>query len=110
MNLFARAAVFLAITMSGLPGALADNYPMGECSLNADNSTIALVVSNGGATNYACSASCQYKITGQRPLQTFKCDYALGANTPEKTACDLEGGSANHFSEVRPTKFVCEPR
>ena len=109
MYLFARAAVFLAVTMSGLSGALADNHPTGECSLNADNSTIALLVSNGGDTNYACSASCQYKITGQRPVQTFKCNYALGADTPEKTACHLDGGSANHFSEVRPTKFVCEP-
>ena len=110
MKIFARAAIILAIAVSSITGALADNYPAGECSLNADSSTLTLVVSNGGDKSYACTASCQYKITGQRPLQTFGCNYALGANTPEKTACDLNGGSADYFSELRPTKFVCQPR
>lgn len=109
MKYLVRASVILAFAISGLP-AKADNYPTGECSLNSDSSTLTLVVSNGGDKSYACTASCQYKITGQRPLQTFGCNYALGANTPEKTACDLDGGSANYFSEVRPTKFVCQPR
>lgn len=110
MKFLAYASVCLAIAVSSLPAAYADNYPTGECSLNGDNSTITLLVSNGGDKSYACTASCQYKITGQRPLQTLSCNYALGANTTEKTACDLEGGSANYFSEIRPTKFVCQPR
>lgn len=110
MKFFAKAAILLAIAVSIVPAAYAENYPVGECALSSDRSTINLVVSNGGNKRYACTASCQYKITGQRPLQTFSCNYALSANTPGKIACDLEGGSANHFSEIRPTKFVCQPR
>lgn len=110
MKIFARAAVILAVAVSSITGAYADNYPTGECSLNDDSSTITLVVSNGGDQNFACTARCQYKVTGQRPLQTFTCNYALRANTPEKIACDLNGGSANYFSEIRPTNYVCQPR
>lgn len=103
-------AAVLAFTILGLSGAFADNYPMADCSLTPDNSTINLTTSNGGETRYACTATCQYKITGQRPLQTFSCNFALGANAPEKITCDLDGGSANYFAELRPTKFVCQPR
>ncbi|KFL24752.1 hypothetical protein JP75_12365 [Devosia riboflavina] len=109
MKILAYLSVIISIATSSISAAHAGNYPTGECSLNGDSSILSLVVSNGDGNSYACTASCQYKITGQRPLQTFACNYALGAGAPEKTACDLKGGSPNYFSEIRPTKFVCQP-
>ena len=106
-----RAAAVAFITLSSLSAAVAlDGYPAAQCGFNADKSSLVLTVSNGGDKAYACSASCQYTVTGQRPLQTFSCNYSLGASTAEKTACDLDGSGPGHFNEVRPTRFVCQPR
>ena len=107
------AATFIAIagmTFGVHSSAAIEGFPEAECNFNADKSSIALTVSNSGAGNYACSASCQYTISGQRALQTLSCNYSLPGNTDEKTACDLDGKGPNYFADLRPTRFVCQPR
>lgn len=107
-----RAAAFITLIVSALsaPAALAADGPAAQCALNADKSSLQLMVSNGGDGGFACTASCQYTITGERPLQTFSCNFNLGANSADKVACDLDGKGPGHFNEVRPTRFVCQPR
>jgi hypothetical protein len=111
IRIIATTFIALAGMAFGLQSALAiEGYPAAKCSFNADKSSIALSVSNSGAGNYACSASCQYTIAGERALQTLGCNYNLSANTAEKTACDVDGKGPNYFADIRPTRFVCQPR
>ncbi len=106
-----RLAAAAFITLISLPAAFAlDGHPAAQCGFNEDKSNLVLTVSNGGDGAYACTASCQYTVTGERPLQTFSCNFSLGANADEKIACDLDGKGPGHFNEVRPTRFVCQPR
>ena len=103
----AAIAAFTFIALS-LPAAFATS---GECALSDDKSTLQLSVGNtGDDTRYACTATCQYTVAGQRPLQTFSCNYRLDANEAEKIACDLDGTGPGYFAELRPTKYVCQPR
>jgi hypothetical protein len=107
------AATLVVLTGAGislLPAFAIEGYPETKCSFNADKSSIALTVSNSGAGNYACTASCQYTIAGQRPLQTLSCNYNLSANTAEKVVCDVDGKGPNYFAEIRPVRSVCQPR
>ena len=105
-----RAAAIALFTLASLPAAFAIDAPAAQCGFNADKSSLVLTVSNSGDGKYACTASCQYTVTGERPLQTFSCNYSLGAKTADKIACDLDGKGPGHFNEVRPTRFVCQPR
>lgn len=107
-----RAALFTTLILAalGAPAALAADHPAAQCAFNEDKSSLQLIVSNGSDGAYACTASCQYTVTGERPLQTLSCNYSLGANTADKVACDLDGKGPGHFNEVRPTRFVCQPR
>lgn len=81
-------------------------YPSAECALNANSSALTVIASNGDAKTYACTATCRYKTVGQRPIQTFKCNYRLGPNAAEKTVCQLDAD----FAEALPTRNICEPR
>ena len=107
------ATTFIALTGMALalqPSAAIEGYPAAKCDFNADKSSIALTVSNSGAGNYACTASCQYTIKGERALQTLSCNYNLPGNAAEKVACDVDGKGPNYFADIRPTRFVCQSR
>ncbi|WP_152662473.1 hypothetical protein [Devosia soli] len=69
-----------------------------------------MVTQNTSDQRFACTATCQYTLTNQRPLHTFECNFALAANARQEAACDLDGTGPDHFGEVHPTKFVCQPR
>lgn len=106
----ATLAVLTGAGFSLLPAVAIEGYPESKCSFNADKSSIALTVSYSGVGTYACTASCQYTIEGQRALQTLSCNYSLSANTAEKVVCDVDGKGPNYFAEVRPARSVCQPR
>lgn len=111
VRIIATTFIVLAGTTLGLQSSLAvEGHPAAQCDFNADKSGIVLTVSNSGAGAFACTASCQYTIKGERALQTLSCNYSLPGNTAEKVACDLDGKGPNYFAEIRPTRFVCEPR
>jgi hypothetical protein len=93
-----------------LAAAHAGPYPNAECGFNADKSALEVIASNGSGNTYACTATCRYKVTGQRPIQTYNCNFALGANAAEKTECTLNGDGPGHFAETLPTRMMCEPR
>jgi len=103
-------AAALALTLVSVPAAFAVNAPSAQCVLNDDKSRLTMVVANTESTSFACTATCQYTLAGERPLYTFDCNYALSPNEVENVACDIDGGGPEHFGELRPTKFVCEPR
>ena len=105
-----RNAVGLSFIVMGLSVTEAIAFPTGQCILNSDKSQLSLLVSNSSDQSYACSATCKYTLAGERPLHTFDCNYALAPNAPENVACDIDGSGPNHFAELQPTKFVCEPR
>lgn len=113
--MLARVIATTFIALAGMAfglqsSAAVEGYPAAKCNFNADKSGIALTVSNSGAGNYACSASCQYTIAGERALQTLGCNYSLPGNTAEKVACNVDGKAPNYFADIRPTRFVCQPR
>ena len=103
-----RLMAVVAIACIGVQPAFAN--PFAQCSLNADKSKLVLNVSNGSADAFACTASCKYTIASERPLRTLDCNYSLAANTSDKVACDVDGDGPGYFAEVRPTRFVCQPR
>jgi len=108
--LWRNAVAGLSFILLGLIVTEAMAFPTGQCVLNGDKSQLSLVVSNSSDQSYACTASCQYKVAGERPLLTLGCNYALAANAAEKVACDVDGNGPDHFGELLPTKFTCQPR
>lgn len=105
-----RLTTIAVLTLACLTPAWAAEGPSAQCAFNADKSSLVLTVSNTGAQAYACTASCQYTETGKRPLQTLGCNFNLAGNTAARAACDIDGQGPGHFAEVRPTRFVCQPR
>lgn len=69
-----------------------------------------VIASNSGAGAYACMASCRINVAGQSAIERFECNFALGANATEKTVCTAKGKGPRHYSEISPTRFVCQPR
>lgn len=107
---FRSSAFGLCFIFVSLSIAQASPWPSAQCVLNTDKSRLSLVVSNLTDEAYACTASCRYKLTGQRPLYTLDCNYALRANTDENVACDVDGTGPQSFGELLPVKFTCQPR
>lgn len=102
--IIAMAAILLPMS------ALAETTWMPTCRLSADRSTLEVIAANPSEQKYYCQAWCRMKITGQRPVQKFDCTFNLASNADEKVMCRKDGGSANYFSEVLPTKSTCVPR
>ncbi|KQT48489.1 hypothetical protein ASG47_09085 [Devosia sp. Leaf420] len=104
----ASAGLAFVLTVLSIGHVMA--APSAQCVPNADKSQLQLIVSNSADQNYACIDSCQYKVTGQRPLQTLGCQFALNGGTAENVACDVKGDGPDYFGELRPTKYTCQPR
>jgi hypothetical protein len=104
-RLLAAIIVLLTPTL-----AAAASYPDVECTLNGDKSSLVVVASNGSDKVYQCAAFCRFKVTGQRPLQQFDCQFRLGKNAAEKAVCTKKGGAPNFYSEISPTKSTCVPK
>lgn len=92
-----------------LSGALAFDFPGAQCSLNADHSTLEVIVSNPGSQRYHCAMACHYKVAGERLFQAFNCNFSPSPNSGSKVACDLEGDAPGYFAEVRANSLMCRP-
>jgi hypothetical protein len=108
---FALLRAIIAMAAILLPmSALAETTWMPTCRLSADRSTLEVVAANPSDQKYYCQAWCRMKITGERPVQKFDCTFNLASNVGEKVMCRKDGGSANYFSEMLPTRSTCVPR
>lgn len=106
-NSLAAAAVIAAAGFALPSSAMAFDFPGAQCNLNADQSTLEVVVSNPGSEKYACTMACHYKVAGQRLFQEFKCNFSLSPNSGDKVACSLEGDAPGHFIDVRGAALMC---
>jgi len=105
------AVAILATGWFGLlAGASAFDMPGAQCNLNADKSTLQVVVSNPASESYACAMACHYKVAGERLFQAFNCNFSLSPNSGDKVACDLEGNAPGYFAEARGAQLMCQPR
>ena len=103
-------ALVLLLGLLAATSVAAFDGPVVECGLSADRSSLVVTASNTGGSAYACAAACRFKLTGERPLNTFNCSFTLGANAAMSTVCNLAGKAPDHFAELLPTRSQCQPR
>jgi len=90
--------------------ALADDYPMAQCALNDDASSVIVTAANDSDLAYKCMVSCRANTTGQRAFTPITCNFNLSKNAKTKTVCTFDGGAPKFYSAISPTKYTCVPR
>ncbi|MGV3490155.1 MAG: hypothetical protein ACO1OG_02430 [Devosia sp.] len=104
-----RTVIILAAALFST-AAIADDYPIAECIVSDDASSILVTASNGGGTSYQCTATCKASVTGQRAFSPITCNFNLAKNTDTRVVCSFDGGSPKFYSDISRTRATCVPR
>lgn len=106
MKFFAAVVFIVGITISPLAMAA----PSAQCALNADKSSVSVMVSNPDSGSWTCIASCRVYVEGQKAIEPMKCNYSVRPNASNKAECQRDSGEAKHYSHLGPTSMTCQPR
>ena len=104
------ASAILALSLSGMGIALAFDAPAAQCSLNADKSSLVLIASNSGSRRLRLHRLLPIHADRPAPAAILQLQLRSCRQHADKVACQLDGNGPAHFAEIRPTKFVCQPR